>query len=417
MPYITRLHVEDCRNVKLLDIDLSVPESTGEEAPASTPQEQRSFRHLILTGPNGSGKSGVLKALARRVSDMIAPPEHKLEFDPSRGHQRLVRIGPQPDGTEEHLGVTQVQWSCPWRQIQGAFSAGDMISAYSGAQRGLKQMNVAGPAALQSVDQPLAPFRRMSEQLLQFLVNRYTGIAFATAEGNEESATRLKSWFNDLERLFQDLMDDRALTMRFDHRSFKIRFRRSDGYEFDLNTLADGHAAAMSLIGEILIRMDAAREIKGDHMFDPSGVVIVDEIETHLHLSLQEQILPLLTTMFPRVQFIVATHSPAVIASIPGAVVYDLRKQQQFLSDQYRGIPYGMLMTRHFGISSDIDLDSTKKLLRFRELARIASRTPEEAHEMQALAEELSARSAVLATEVWMVKEHIRASEIQLAGE
>lgn len=120
--------------------------------------------------------------------------------------------------------------------------------------------------------------------------------------------------------------------------------------------------------------------------------------------------------IFPQFQFIVATHSPALIASIPDAVVYDLRKKKQFLSSDYQGIPYGVVMTEHFGISSDIDLDSTSKLLRSRALAQQVSRTPDETREMEDLATALSARSQILATEVWMVKERLGLSNVQLAN-
>ena len=143
-------------------------------------------------------------------------------------------------------------------------------------------------------------------------------------------------------------------------------------------------------------------------------MVVVDEIETHLHLGLQEEILPFLTELFPRLQFVIATHSPAVIASIAGAVVCDLGTREQALSDHHRGIPYGILMKEHFGISSDIDLDSTRKLLRLRELSGLPARTVEDKREMRALAAELTARSPVLATEVWMVMEGIGGSSVQV---
>jgi predicted ATP-dependent endonuclease of OLD family len=75
--------------------------------------------------------------------------------------------------------------------------------------------------------------------------------------------------------------------------------------------------------------------------------VLIDEIETHLHLELQEIILPFLCEMFPRIQFIVATHSPAVISSVEDAVVYDLRKREPVSSADLQGIRYGTLMTSH----------------------------------------------------------------------
>lgn len=56
------------------------------------------------------------------------------------------------------------------------------------------------------------------------------------------------------------------------------------------------------------------------------GIVLVDEIETHLHLELQKKILDLLTTVFPNIQFVVSTHSPFILNSLENTVVYDLEE-------------------------------------------------------------------------------------------
>ena len=62
MPYVTRIHVKRCRNVRDLDIDLSLP-GPDVLVPTASPEEARAFRHLILTGANGSGKSGILEGV------------------------------------------------------------------------------------------------------------------------------------------------------------------------------------------------------------------------------------------------------------------------------------------------------------------------------------------------------------------
>jgi hypothetical protein len=53
-------------------------------------------------------------------------------------------------------------------------------------------------------------------------------------------------------------------------------------------------------------------------------VVVIDEPEAHLHPALQQKILPDLLTAFPLVQFIVATHNPFIVASVPESNVYVL---------------------------------------------------------------------------------------------
>ena len=53
-------------------------------------------------------------------------------------------------------------------------------------------------------------------------------------------------------------------------------------------------------------------EKRHSRIYDVQGIALVDEIETHLHIDLQKKILPFLTNFFPKIQFIVTTHSPFV---------------------------------------------------------------------------------------------------------
>jgi predicted ATPase len=385
MCYITHIHIEASRNVENLDIDLSVPPQKG-DAQESREQVGRAFRHLILTGPNGSGKSGLLATIASKIEESILLTNRQLVLF--------------------NTGQNELQWSCDARELPAMFERGDLIVPYLDARRAIQPREVRGPRKLKRKKLgELGPSYEERSSLPQLLTNKHTEMTYAIAKGDREKADRIGSWLKQFERHMRTITEDEGLVAEYQLDSFRYEFRRSDGYAFDLNTLADGHAAMLALLAELLIRVDNIRSSRRDYMFEPAGVVIVDEIETHLHPSLQEQILPFLTDVFPRFQFIVATHSPAVIASIPNAVVCDLKHRSQTLSDHFRGVRYGTLMTEHFGISSEIDLDSTEKLLRFRELAGAASRTEAEQRNFEELGEILSARSRSLAVEVWTIRE------------
>ena len=85
-------------------------------------------------------------------------------------------------------------------------------------------------------------------------------------------------------------------------------------------------------------------EKKGDNI---EGVVLIDEIETHLHLELQKKILPLLVQMYPRIQFIVSTHSPFILSSIDNAVIFDL-ENKTLVSDGMSNLPYEGIVEGYF---------------------------------------------------------------------
>ena len=76
----------------------------------------------------------------------------------------------------------------------------------------------------------------------------------------------------------------------------------------NLSLLSSGEIALMCLFGEIIRQADRLRNnIPLDQV---EGVVLIDEIEKHLHIRLQKEVLPKLLKIFPRVQFIVSSHSP-----------------------------------------------------------------------------------------------------------
>jgi len=73
-------------------------------------------------------------------------------------------------------------------------------------------------------------------------------------------------------------------------------------------SVSSGEAALICLFGEIIKQCDKVRF--GKKFTEVSGVVLVDEVDKHLHIKLQKESLPKLINLFPNVQFIVSSHSP-----------------------------------------------------------------------------------------------------------
>lgn len=69
--------------------------------------------------------------------------------------------------------------------------------------------------------------------------------------------------------------------------------------------MSSGEAALLCIFGEIFRQAD---NINKD--MNASGIVLIDEIDKHLHISLQKLVLPLLLNMYPQIQFIITSHSP-----------------------------------------------------------------------------------------------------------
>ena len=94
-------------------------------------------------------------------------------------------------------------------------------------------------------------------------------------------------------------------------RRFSI-LRKSDGIELvpSLNALSTGQLALFNMFTTI-IRYADADDIDLSHKLDEiKGIVVIDEIELHLHTKLQREILPRLLALFPNIQFVITSHAP-----------------------------------------------------------------------------------------------------------
>ena len=294
----------------------------------------------------------------------------------------------------------------PLPTVKAAAHRGRFVFGYLPATRDLRVGKVAGPAAMDWAT--VLRGQNTHALFLQYLVNRRTAQAFAETEGNQEEAETTASWFVSLTEQLRLIFETPELELIMDRRDFRFKILFGDR-PVDLDELPDGFSSLLSIIAELLLKEEAIRH-SGSASDTPRGVVLIDEVETHLHLSLQEKVLPFLTTVFPTIQFIVATHSPLVISSLDDSVVHDLRDDQQALGRDYRGIRYGTLMTSHFHIATDFDLQSSRLLGRLAELHERERRSESEDAEYHALITELGSASAALGREVWKVTGHLAGS-------
>lgn len=90
-----------------------------------------------------------------------------------------------------------------------------------------------------------------------------------------------------------------------------------DGIEHSVDQLSDGEKCTLALVGDLARRLALANQGAADPL-QGDGVVLIDEIELHMHPSWQRMILPVLSETFPNVQFIISTHSPQVLGEVDG---------------------------------------------------------------------------------------------------
>lgn len=99
----------------------------------------------------------------------------------------------------------------------------------------------------------------------------------------------------------------------------EVAIRRENGVveNLPLRILSDGIKSTLSMIADIAYRMAILNpQLLDDILEETSGVVLIDEIDMHLHPSWQKKIISVLNKIFPKVQFVFTTHSPSVLSNV-----------------------------------------------------------------------------------------------------
>jgi len=130
---------------------------------------------------------------------------------------------------------------------------------------------------------------------------------------------------------------------------------------------------------------------------DKSAIVMIDGIETHLHVEMQKKVLPFLVNKFPNVQFIVTTHSPFVMTFLENAIVYDLGKNERLENPSFYS--YDTVVKSFLNTSMYSD-ELQGYFAHYKELC-FKDRTPEENEEFLKVKAELEIR-AIPSTELYI---------------
>ncbi|WP_143074340.1 AAA family ATPase [Nitrosomonas sp. Nm166] len=343
-PYISQIKVNNCHTSK----NFVFPEIELEEK-----------RHIVLTGLNGSGKTTILNSIASHLEN-----RKQANFDPLRKLKATLSNNPshphvkQWQNEIENLENVSLKFLNVTNEFLGEdWDSKDYVISFFKAHRRVKFDDVSTVTKEQDfIDFYMKPkndrVEVTSQKLKQYLVNKKVYEAFDFMESKANNTNQNKIFFDQLENSLKTIFGDKKLFLEFYKEDFEFFVNFEDGRKITLNQLSEGFSAFLSIIIDLIINVDLIRKSNNDFKFDPNGIVLIDEPETHFHLSMQYEILPLISTLFPNIQLIVATHSPAIISSLKNAVVYDLTSKNE-VSDWLLGSSFSELMITHFGLDNE----------------------------------------------------------------
>lgn len=131
-----------------------------------------------------------------------------------------------------------------------------------------------------------------------------------------------------------------------------------DGVEHSVDQLSDGEKCTLALVGDLARRLALANQGAADPL-QGDGVVLIDEIELHMHPSWQRKILPVLSETFPNVQFIITTHSPQVLGEVDGRFNLFMLADASQQSVEFKPIERMDGFDSNFILQEFMDTDST----------------------------------------------------------
>jgi predicted ATP-binding protein involved in virulence len=180
--------------------------------------------------------------------------------------------------------------------------------------------------------------------------SKWKDTIFVVQQAINEVLQEATGWYN----LEYSLSDEKSLILYHDKQG-----------KLKVEQLSDGIRGVLAMVGDIAYRcvklnwhlgLQAAKETH--------GIVMIDEVDMHLHPAWQQTILGGLTKAFPNIQFIVTTHSPQVISTVPSHQIRILDGNNVYSAEAgTQGAESSRILKRIFGVEPRPQNDPNTKLL------------------------------------------------------
>ena len=302
----------------------------------------------VFLGDNGSGKSTILDAMAIMLSWVVSRVKH------SSASGRPITETDIANGTSRS-GITlncvddsqAVLWSLvKHRRGYGGYDEKSDLSSLNSYAKRLQAMTAAKEEKL---NLPLFVYYPVNRAVLDIplrIRERHRFTLFAAYDEALTSGANFRTffeWFREREDLenenrkyVNDLFkpddfqfpDPQLEAVRMAIEQFLPEFKNltvrrnplrmeieKNEKRLTVNQLSDGEQCLMALVGDLARRLAIANPVR-EKPLEGKGIVMVDEIDLHLHPKWQRMIVPKLSRVFPNLQFIISTHSPHVVTHV-----------------------------------------------------------------------------------------------------
>ena len=293
-------------------------------------------KNLIITGGNGSGKTSFLRDVYENTVFFIvynnSPDSRDIQIE-----RRKISLHPFTFNSGQFYAKY-----CDKKAVILYFEDKRLVEI-------TEAKTAKGLHTEKEENKNIAHDKKIGQKLEQHLLNLKTRRSLAiTEDRNQTLADSIDVWFKNFETNLKLLFEDDTTELKFDSNTNKFSIKQNDKPAYTFQTLSAGYRAIFDIYADLVMRTEYF-EIKPTEL---EGVVFIDEIDSHLHISLQRLIFPFFVNSFPNIQFIVTTHSPFVLMSEKNTLVFDLSKEEPYEISQaksqnevlyeYLGVPTAM---------------------------------------------------------------------------
>jgi predicted ATP-binding protein involved in virulence len=397
---------------------------------------EKDSRYTLIVAGNGMGKTTLVAAMAACLSfgeDSVFPATHFRRF--TRDKEAFAYFELELDGTThwtirwtsqtrntipDHPSLSKLSsksrvivfkdipnsdygtGSHGLQSIIDAWLKGQnarMLAAAYGVSRDLQQPEIRehqelNEESLKGILNPFAPIP--SSEVFQWVVNQHVYHALALAENKEDEAQAYLAAIKRVERLLSEGLEH-PITFQVERNPFRLEVRQN-GVALTVDQLSDGTRSFLSWPLDYLMRASRVNWAEPADSAVAPGLILVDEIDAHLHPEWQRRVMPAVAGLLPETYIIATTHSPFVLGATEDAQVFQIRQDAggrlfaQAGFDELYGYPADLVLEKAF-VSSLYAPALEQKLARLSDLAaKVAAGdvTPQEKQEHDDLLRELA---------------------------
>jgi predicted ATP-binding protein involved in virulence len=258
---------------------------------------------IFMTGENGKGKTNLLQAIALGV---MGYENHTFSFSKKRGIEIITTL--HHSVTTEPIKLTNK--TEPLIPIVAYGSSRQDIAPYDNDEEALNSPTY-------SLFRTRGYLKNIELELAKWYLKR-------------EISNEFKEKYENVIMVLKKLLPNIAeITIDINNKD-KVKYTEKDENDKTyppvyFSQLASGFKSIISIVGDMIIRFFEQTETNKPAEFE--GIVIIDELDLHLHPNLQMQLPTLLSEIFPHIQFIVSTHSPIpLLGAVPNSVFINVTR-------------------------------------------------------------------------------------------